>query len=139
MFENKLYLEAYYFLTALSIYASKILIVAWSELIQDFNQGCLLRLQLLSMHSNVRKMSSPKWGRVKSLNDVTIILSLNSRNSDVVYGFIVNYLEVGDVIFRTFERFKSKQPVHSKPDVLSDRIENQKTVEYEDNAKAILV
>ena len=102
MFENKLYLEAYYFLTALSIYASTILIVAWSEPIQDFNQGCLLRLQLLSMHSNVRKMSSPKWGTVKSLNDVTIILSLNSRNSDVVYGFIVNYLEVGDVIFRHF-------------------------------------
>ena len=67
--------------------------------------------------------------------------------------FTVNYLGVEDDIFRRLERFESKQPViesyniHIYLYVTAKKsrlegfleIENQKTVEYEDDAKAILL
>ena len=56
------------------------------------------------MRSNVRKMSSLEHRYIKTKYDVT----LASIISDVILGFYLSVL--GDDIFRTLERIKSKQP-----------------------------
>ena len=67
------------------------------------DQGCILRLVLLSMRSNVRKMSSPKIDRYK-YNMTSLIIEARLTSYEVFYLFIFE-----DAIFRTLAGIESNQ------------------------------